>query len=649
MSTMNLMSDFFKNFNCLILLCLGSAAFAQPSFEFSALKSMYANEDAVYLSAKEHVTVRIAGEKLDISNRITSEMLFLNDKAHMYAEKTVSYYDTFQDIIDMQAYTYVPEGKKFKKLITNQIDTRKPVSEGAFYDDSKEKYFVYPGLQPGAVAALNYTHIIKDPHFLPAFYFHSYIPVLEAEYSISFPKEVKIRYLLLGDTTNIQFDSKISGGKTTYTWKGRNLKYIRNENDAPDFLHYATHLIVYVDEYIAEGKTTQVFSDAERLYAWYSSLVQDIDKETDPVLVQLVDSLTNGLQDPHEKAKNIYYWVQDHIKYIAFEDGLGGFIPREAAKVRDRRYGDCKDMANLIVNMLNLAGVPGYRAWIGTRDRPYSYAQVPTPMVDNHMIAATYIDNKWIFLDGTASFMPYGFPSSFIQDKEAMIGLKPDSFIIVKVPPVAKEKNFHYDSLLLRIEGNVLKGDGKRTYGGFWKEDYISRFFYVAKNKRQEQFSKHFIQGNNKCKIDTFTYAGFENKDTTLDCSYRFTLPDYIKVLGNDVYVNLNTERFLGDSRIDTAEKKLDREEKYKYTGREVVVLQVPEGYMTGKLPSDAGYRHELFGFDFRYRKEAGKIILEKNFYGDTLILNRRDFAAWNDMVAKLTEAYKELIVLKKT
>ena len=127
----------------------------------------------------------------------------------------------------------------------------------------------------------------------------------------------------------------------------------------------------------------------------------------------------------------IFNWVQDNIRYIAFEDGLGGFIPRDAASVCNKRYGDCKDMANLLFEMLNHAGIEAYRAWIGTRNRPYKYKEVPTPMVDNHMITAVIIDGETIFLDATDSYVPFGLPSAFTQTKEALLGIDENSYNIV--------------------------------------------------------------------------------------------------------------------------------------------------------------------------------------------------------------------------
>ncbi|RZK99397.1 MAG: hypothetical protein EOO89_31150, partial [Pedobacter sp.] len=116
-------------------------------------------------------------------------------------------------------------------------------------------------------------------------------------------------------------------------------------------------------------------------------------------LKSIVDSIITGVTTTKEKTKRIYNWVQDHVKYVAFEDGYGGFIPRDANLVCDRRFGDCKDMANLLVKMLNMAGVSAHHTWIGTRDIPYSYNQIPTTNVDNHMIAV-FNDNGNVYLGG---------------------------------------------------------------------------------------------------------------------------------------------------------------------------------------------------------------------------------------------------------
>lgn len=50
-------------------------------------------------------------------------------------------------------------------------------------------------------------------------------------------------------------------------------------------------------------------------------------------LKKLVSELTANAQTDEQKTQLIYAWVQNNIKYIAFEDGLGGFVPRSSRRV----------------------------------------------------------------------------------------------------------------------------------------------------------------------------------------------------------------------------------------------------------------------------------------------------------------------------
>ena len=64
----------------------------------------------------------------------------------------------------------------------------------------------------------------------------------------------------------------------------------------------------------------------------------------------------------------MFYWVQDNIRYIAFENGIMGFKPDAAQNVLNKKYGDCKGKANLLKEMLKLAGYDARLTWIGTSD-----------------------------------------------------------------------------------------------------------------------------------------------------------------------------------------------------------------------------------------------------------------------------------------
>ena len=187
------------------------------------------------------------------------------------------------------------------------------------------------------------------------------------------------------------------------------------------------------------------------MYNWYYSLVENVNVEpANAELVQLVNEITADKKTELEKVKAIYYWAQQNIKYIAFEYALGGFIPRESNEVFRKKYGDCKDNSSILYRMLEIAGIKGNLTWIGTRSIPYTYKEVPTPIVDNHMILSYENNGKTYYLDATGRYIKFGIPTSFIQGKEALVSYGKD-FKIKKVPVIEAKENAIIDTTFLRF------------------------------------------------------------------------------------------------------------------------------------------------------------------------------------------------------
>ena len=92
-------------------------------------------------------------------------------------------------------------------------------------------------------------------------------------------------------------------------------------SDAPSFSYYTPHAQLIVNTEKVES-TDRV----DQLYGWLYSYVGQCSDPADASITALTDSLTANILVPQEKASVIYRWVQDHIRYIAFEDGLNGSL-----------------------------------------------------------------------------------------------------------------------------------------------------------------------------------------------------------------------------------------------------------------------------------------------------------------------------------
>src|ERR1035437_1421126 len=292
----------------ILLICINSLS-AQSNINFDMLRQAYPDQNAVLVKNNQNITIEVKDTGLSIVEDNYFEMAYLTDRVNHYANKAIFYSD-FSDVVNIEAKTITSESSGSKTLKVLNVFTKDDFGNGIFYGSGKKKEFVFPGVQKGAHSILSYKENIKDPHFITPFYFASYVPVVNSEFSVTFPKTVKIRYKLLGtDTANIVFSMKPGSKNITYTWTVKNLPEMNNEESAPPISMYSPHIVVYIDEYTLKGKTIKVLGTIDDLYNWYYSLTHKVNNKDDGLLKSITDSLIAGTKNDDEKAKRIFYWV----------------------------------------------------------------------------------------------------------------------------------------------------------------------------------------------------------------------------------------------------------------------------------------------------------------------------------------------------
>ena len=620
----------------IVLLCLPVLVFSQD----------YSNEDYIFLKRHENIKIELANHKFDIAKQVSEQAEYLTSKKLYFANEVVPF-DSFTSVENIDAYTYLP--KTDKKIPVDYIETKRDFDNGIFYSDQEAKYFTFPAVTEGAITNLNYTEIIKDPHFLGLFRFGSYVPTKSVELSIEFPKNVEIGYIDFNTKDiGLNFKKEELVNTNKYTWTVDNLKSFQGEEDSESSLFYVPHVILYIKSYQEDGKTHNVLNSTKDLYHWYASLVKQIDNTDVKQVYDIADNLTKSKTTKREKAEAIFNWVQDNINYVAFEDGLGGFIPRSAASVCTKRYGDCKDMANLLYEMLNHVGVTSYRTWIGTRDRHYSYLEVPTPMVDNHMINTAIIDKDTIFLDATDSFVPFGMPSAFTQTKEALLGIDENTYKIVKVPAEKPEKSTSIVTSNMRLENGALMVSEQRSMTGYDKVDFITDYLYKKEDKTDEEFLNTTLNlGNNKTKYTNISRKNFDNKETALLLNYDLNIENYAKTIGDKSYINLNIDRTLSNSSVDIKDRKYSKKIDYKFKKEFTTTFTVPDGYKIDYVPETLSFDNSNYGYNISYTTNGSQVVQHKSIYINTLSIQPDEFESWNDFIKSLIKAYKKSIIIE--
>ncbi len=165
---------------------------------FDQIKKQYGLEHAVLLKNALHYNISIKEGKPYVESSEIQQIQYLTADASKYMSSYGFYHSDFQQLISYDAYTRTASDKKLKVL---DFKTKSSTEDFVFYDDSKETTFNFPYVEEGAIGNLEVSWENKNPYLLTPFYFERGIPVLKSEIKITFPKDMNIKYRLLGMDT----------------------------------------------------------------------------------------------------------------------------------------------------------------------------------------------------------------------------------------------------------------------------------------------------------------------------------------------------------------------------------------------------------------------------------------------------------------
>ncbi|MES2516392.1 MAG: transglutaminase-like domain-containing protein, partial [Bacteroidota bacterium] len=545
---------------------------------FDAMVKKYPNSPMVGLNFLKNIELNVEEGKIKIIEKTKEETILLNDDAISYRNYSI-YSNSFVKTKNILSKTLVPKGKGYKSTTNENIEVQKDNSSSSFFDDQKKHIVYFENIEKGAIRSISYERTYEEPRFFGDEYLCDFYPSEKREINIKCAKSITLAVKFFNDSTSakklvITEDSKYK----YYSLKLDNTTECKNFRGSPGIKWYLPHVVFYITSYNDGKETKDYLNNIVSLSNWYSSVIKHLPLITNKELISITDSLTANAKSESEMVKNIFYWVQKNIKYVAFEDGMGGFVPRDASVVFQKKYGDCKDMAFLIYSMLKYKNIDGYLTWIGSRDLPYSFTEVPTPITDNHMIACYREKNgNYIFLDATDKQIKYGFPSSFTQGKQGLIATQLQYKDTAYVPVMPYQRNVSTDSSFVRIENLEVKGHCVNYFTGYNRVNFINEVSYKAKQKKEEYFIEEFEKGNNKFFI-TNLKENFNYNDTTATLDFDFTIKDYVKKLNNEIYINLNLEQNTETYHLDetfTTPYNLEEKHTLKY----VKVLDIPGNY----------------------------------------------------------------------
>jgi len=597
------------------------------------LEKKFPNDNSAYVSSEYRISF-----ELDTKNQLV--------EVHKKVNNVVT---SIKGATGFTDYVYYNDQCEIKHYYGAGGYRRGVTSEDIFVTDEQVMVFGLAFKADGSKEEYKYEEVYKDARYFCQVFFQETSPIQEKRVIFEIPDWLDIEFKEYNfQDFNIKKEESTKGTTRIVTYTGRDLASFgtgKQNVNAPPLASTYPHLLIIPKKAASKKANFQIFESTADLYKFYMGICKDIGNKPEE-LKSIATTLTANKKTDEEKIKTIFYWVQDQVRYIAFENGIMGFRPEPAQTVYKNRFGDCKGMANLLAEMLKNLGYDARLTWIGTKGIPYDYS-VPSLAVDNHMICTVFLKGEKIYLDGTEDYIGFKDYAHRIQGRPVMIQ-NGENFELSKVPEFGADRNVESEKTTMNILGTNLEAESHLVYNGEGKTDILRGISEVKSNKRSEAIENFLRRDNNNISFSSVTTSDVEERDAPLKLDYKMNVANQITGLDNEMYVEMILNHDLQGLVIDST-RFSPFDFGYKLNRTAEVTLNVPKGYKVGSTPKSVVINNEDFKISLAYEALApGKLIYRKTITVPKAMIQRKNIKAWNQAVKEMKAFYAEPITLQK-
>ncbi|MBT9329993.1 DUF3857 domain-containing transglutaminase family protein [Paracidobacterium acidisoli] len=608
------------------------------------------NAKAVYLLEDTLLTVGPDGHAV---TRYRAVVKILRPQGREYALPGVSY-SKDEKLLSFHVWSIGSDGHQYTMKDKEYRDVGEE-GYGILYNDERARVASPPGADLGGIVA--WESESQFPGYLneDMWEFQYLIPKVHSVYEIDVPQGWHQRAVWFHHAA-VQ-PAEIAPGH--FRWEMRDVPSI-DVSDVP---------LVPSPRALA-GRMSVHFSaspipEGDALWAsignWYEGLASPRTEGATDVAAS-ARSLAGDSQDFMARIAKVADYMQQKIRYVGIEIGVGNLQPHSAEDVFKNQYGDCKDKATLLVSMLDAVGIRATWVLVDTRR---GFVDPGTPsMYGNHAIAAIEIpkgyDNprleavvtaktgkRYLIFDPTNAYVPIGQLPVYLQGGYGTLVAGPDSQVI-ELPVLKPDLDVTDRSAKFELAADgTLKGDVTVVRSGPSSGGLRHRLTESSDKERTES-----LEGSLRNDFSTFTlnsedFKNIRNLDQQLVTQYDVTAPAYAKTAGSLLLVR---PRVIGSD----AEGLNDEERVYPIsfeslgTWRDSFDVKIPSGYAVDEVPDPVSVDMGFATYRSEVKAEGDTLHYSREYVLKKLALNADQYAQLKSLEGKITTDENSTAVLKK-
>lgn len=400
-------------------------------------------------------------------------------------------------------------------------------SESYIYDGTISATANLSDVRVGDIIEYSYsiqgTNPIYQGNFFASFILNSVEPIDKLNIKIITDKKLNFKSF----NTNKKFKRDIVGKTNFYSLEKKQIPAFEFVVDAPSWEFQ--YEVIYVSNFYSWKQVVdwgiQTFSVNKSLSSNLKAKIAEIEKSNNSA---------------GEKIEATLNFIQDDIRYLGLENGIGAYQPFSSNKVFEQRYGDCKDKSLLMTTMLNEMGIEAYPMLVNTYFKETIVDIIPSPIVFNHCVVKVIDKEEGEFwYDPTipnqgGDYSTNAFPSYGVglvlkkNNKEFDVPYSPsfnsnleiiDDFFLEEAGKGAiyKSKSIYYDNEA-DVMRNYFKNNSIASINKEYENFYSNYFYNIRSTKNvtyKDKIDENIFTVFEEYKIDSIWQDGIAGQNIT--------------------------------------------------------------------------------------------------------------------------------------
>ena len=288
----------------------------------------------------------------------------------------------------------IRDGRRVSRLHAMQVKVlqRERDLDSRIYDGRKTIDLDLPDVRPGDILEIAYTRSGMNPvlagHHFGGLDMQWAVPVLQLHRRLSTAVALPVRVALHGGASAPML-APIDGFDER-TWEQHDVPALRREADTP-----ASFDPFQSVEWTDFASWADVARWAEPLYG--------VPAQPGATLRGVIDRIARDEPTAEGRVAAVLRLVQQQVRYLGVEIGAGTHMPSAPDTVWERRWGDCKEKALLMVTLLRTLGIHADPALVNTQRRAAIEQDLPNAGSFDHAITRVQVGETAYWLDPTRS------------------------------------------------------------------------------------------------------------------------------------------------------------------------------------------------------------------------------------------------------